>query len=59
MSKTSAKTAVRWYARIATCAFTVWLVLVAYKLVIWAGHFVPYIVHSVTHTITHAIPVLG
>jgi hypothetical protein len=45
----------RIYVGVSTVAFSAWLVVVACRLVILAGHFVT----SAVSTVIHSIPVLG
>jgi len=54
LSKKSQKYA-RIYMGVSTVAFSVWVLIVACKLVILAGHFVS----SAVSTVLHSIPVLG
>jgi hypothetical protein len=49
------KKVIRVYIAVSTVAFSVWLVVVACKLVVLAGHFVS----QAVSTVLHSIPVLG
>lgn len=55
MSKPDTKKIVRVYMTVSTVAFSAWVLVVACKLVILAGHFVT----SAISTVLHSIPVLG
>ncbi len=53
--KAQAKKIVSWYVRIATVCFSLWLLVVSFKLIVLAGTFVT----RAVYTVINSVPFVG